>query len=405
MLLGAGGEVVACHEGPACVVAAGKAAAPMATAAVGALGRTAGAVAIGVSGAVAAPGVSLHLGGHPLPTRESVSATDAACDAVVRAAPGALVVVLLSGGASALLVRPARGLTLEDKAAVSAALLGCGGSIGEINAVRKHLSEIKGGRLARLAAPRTVWTLILSDVVGDDVATIGSGPTAPDPSTFAEAWTIVDRYGLPDRIPSAVRAHLRLGIDGERPETPKPGDPCFRSVRNAIIASNRTALAAAASHAAHLGFVPVVVEQPLTGDTTEAARSFAAELIRQRRVARHPTCVIAGGETTVRVRGAGRGGRNQEFALVVALGTSGVDGVDLLSAGTDGIDGPTDAAGAFVSAGTLRAARARGLDGRTALLENDSYRFFDAIGGLFRPGPTGTNVMDLKLALVWPAAV
>lgn len=405
MLLGAGGEVVARHQGPVCLLAAGKAAAPMATAAVVALGQRADAVAIGVAGAVGGPGVRLHLGGHPLPTRASVSATDVACEAVVRAAPGALVVVLLSGGASALLVRPACGLTLGDKAAASAELLACGASIDEINTVRKHLSEIKGGGLARLAAPRTVWSLILSDVVGDDVATIGSGPTAADPSTFADAWTIVDRYGLADRVPSAVRAHLRLGIDGERPETPKPGDPCVQSVRNTVIASNRTTLAAAAVHAARLGFVPVVVERPLTGDTTEAARSFAAELIRRRRVVRHPTCVIAGGETTVRVRGAGRGGRNQEFALVAALETSGVDGVDLLSAGTDGIDGPTDAAGAFVGAETLRAARARGLDGRAALLENDSYRFFDAIGGLFRPGPTGTNVMDLKLALVRPSAV
>lgn len=410
VLLGAGsaGDPLARHQGPVFVLAAGKAAAAMATAAVEILavrGVGPGAMAIGLPGQAAGHSVQLHVGGHPLPTRHSLAATRAASDRLAAVGPRTLVLVLLSGGASALLVRPPYDITLEDKAAVTDAFLACGASIAEINTVRKHLSEIKGGGLVRLVAPRPVWGLILSDVVGDDVATIASGPTAPDPTTFADALEIVARYDLATQLPAAVVAHLRAGAEGRHPETPKPGDSCFRPVTNVIIGSNRLALAAAASRAIELGQRPIVIDEPVTGDTTAAAEDFARTLIRCQRELREPACVIAGGETTVRVRGSGRGGRNQEFALVVARALSGIDGIDLLSAGSDGIDGPTDAAGAFASSLTMPAARSLGIDGSAALRANDSYRFFEAVDGLFRPGPTGTNVMDLKLALLEPRAV
>jgi glycerate 2-kinase len=315
------------------------------------------------------------------------------------------VLVLLSGGASALLVRPAPGLALADKAAATAALLGCGAPITEMNTVRKHLSAVKGGGLARRAGGRRLWALILSDVVGDDIATIGSGPTAADPTTFAAACGVIAGYGLEPRLPRAVLDHLRRGARGEVPETPKPGDPCFRHVRNEIIGGNATALAAAAAHAAALGLEPIVWPEPITGDTTAAATAFATAL-RQRLRADplRPACVVAGGETTVVVRGRGRGGRNQEFALAAALALDGGGAIELLSAGTDGVDGPTDAAGAFAGTHTIATARARGLDARAALADNASYDFFAAVGDLFRPGPTGTNVMDLKIALLHPGA-
>jgi glycerate 2-kinase len=411
VLLGAGGssavEEVARHRGPISLLAAGKAAAAMATAAVEILevpGAGPAAVAIGPPGLAAGHGVQLHEGGHPLPTRHSLAATRAACDQLIAARPDALILVLLSGGASALLVRPTGEVTLEDKAAVTDVLLACGASIAEINTVRKHLSDIKGGGLVRLVAPRRVWALILSDVVGDEMATIASGPTAPDPTTFADALNIVARYDLAAQLPAAALTHLRDGAAGRHAETPKPGDSCFRSVSNVIIGSNRVALAAASSCAAALGQRPLVIEEPVTGDTTAAAEDFARTLVQRQRDVREPTCVIAGGETTLRVHGRGRGGRNQEFALVVALALAGIDGVHLLSAGTDGIDGPTDAAGAFASGRTVPAALSRGLDGFAALRDNDSYGFFETVDGLFRPGATGTNVMDLKLALLEPHA-
>jgi hydroxypyruvate reductase len=301
-----------------------------------------------------------------------------------------------------MLVRPAPGLTLEEKVAATTRLLACGASITEINVVRKHLSVVKGGGVVRHADGRSVWTLILSDVIGDDIGTIGSGPTAPDPSSFGDALDVVLRYGLEPELPPPVVEHLREGLAGRRPETPKGGERCFGNVRNEIIGSNGMALDAAAACVSALGFTPLLWDVPVNGDTTEAGTRFAAELVRTCREARRPTCVLAGGETTVRLRGTGKGGRNQEFALAAALALDGVEGVDLLSAGTDGVDGPTDAAGAFANGRTIGEARARGLDPEGALIRNDSYSFFEALGHLFRPGPTGTNVMDLKIALLSP---
>jgi hydroxypyruvate reductase len=404
------GTTVARHRGPVYVTGAGKAALAMAAAAAALEPARGGDVIVPSAGGTAARSgalrlarsrrVHVHEGGHPLPTDASVVATRAVVEGIAGAGVDALVVVLLSGGASSLLCAPAPGVTLEDKRRVTEGLLACGAPIGEINVVRKHLSSVKGGELARLVAPRALWTLVLSDVVGDDLATIGSGPTVPDPSTFADALAIVARYGLEGRLPAAIDRRLRTGAAGRCPETPKHGDACFARTRHEIVGGNRDALQAAAARARALGYEPCVLDAPLVGDTTAAARGFGGELCaRQRRIVR-PACVIAGGETTVRVCGAGRGGRNQEFALAAALSLRGVSGITLLSAGTDGIDGPTDAAGAFAGGETIDAAERLGVDARASLAANDSYRFFDALGDLFRPGPTGTNVMDLKIALV-----
>jgi hydroxypyruvate reductase len=398
------GVEAARHTGPVYVAGVGKGAIPMLQAVADILGAEMHGDAIAPTGGTVAGALTVHQGGHPLPTAASVAATTVIWEAVARSVPQTLILILLSGGASALLARPVAGLTIADKARATEQLLACGATITEVNAVRKHLSAVKGGGLARRAAGRPVWSLVLSDVVGDDLATIGSGPTVPDPSTFDDAMAVVARYGLGPHLPACVVDHLRCGVGGHRSETPKPGDPCFARVRNVIIGNNRLALGAAASCAEALGFRPVVYDQPITGDTTAAARQFAGELSRRYRVVREPTCVVAGGETTVVVRGRGRGGRNQEFALAAALALDGMD-IELLSAGTDGIDGPTDAAGAFASGGTLRQARTCGLDARAALAENDSYRFFEALGALFRPGATATNVMDLKIALLRPPAV
>jgi glycerate-2-kinase len=244
-------------------------------------------------------------------------------------------------------------------------------------------------------------SFLLSDVLDDDISTIGSGPTAPDPSTFGDAWEILAQHDLLDRVPAAVLAHLRLGLDGKIPETPKPGNEIFTRVHNIVIGSNRLALDAAAKAAQRLGFEPRILDHPLSGDTTLAARTFARDLQQILSVCHFPCCVLMGGETTVSVVGNGKGGRNQEFALVVAQELQNQTGWALLSAGTDGIDGPTDAAGAFVDNSTIGRAQASGLDPSSALRKNNTYPFFLTLGDLFVSGPTGTNVMDIKIALLF----
>jgi hydroxypyruvate reductase len=300
------------------------------------------------------------------------------------------------------LVSPAQGLTLQDKLAVNQLLLTSGADIRAVNTVRKHLSQIKGGGLARWIFPSPLVSFVLSDVVGDELSTIGSGPTVPDPTTFQDAWNILERFRLLDDVPPPVQAHLRRGLAGLQPETPKPGDNVFTNVSNILIGSNRLALETAAEAAAALGFTPHLLGKPLQGDTTEVASRFA-DTIRSLHVkVEQPTCLLAGGETTVHVQGAGKGGRNQEFALVVAQALQTEAGWSLLSAGTDGIDGPTDAAGAFVDGRTNERAREKNLHPQQALDHNDSYHFFSALNDLFRPGQTGTNVMDIKIALLYP---
>jgi glycerate 2-kinase len=394
------GRAVARWPHPTLVVGAGKAAARMAAGCEAVLGaaRVRGLV-ITAEGCTAPLG-SVHTveAGHPLPDARGEAATSQLLRMVTEAGPAG-VVCLISGGASALLVSPRPPLTLQDKIETTRLLLNCGASIGEFTTVRKHLSQVKGGGLLRRCHGELV-ALILSDVPGDDPSTIGSGPTAVDPTTFADAQRILQRHGLLARIPPRVAGVLERGSLGLEPETVKAGDADAARGHNLIIGSNRTALDGAAREAERRGWVVQIEEQVLVGDTADAARRFAARL-RLEWLARErvPRCILAGGETTVRVRGRGRGGRNQEFALAAAWEIADSP-IVVLSAGTDGVDGPTPAAGAFADGQTLRRARDLGLDPAAALADNDSYTFFSRLGDLYQCGPTGTNVMDIKIALL-----
>jgi glycerate 2-kinase len=385
------------HGGPVLLVAAGKAALGMAEGAADAQATT-GLVVVphGTSGGGPASTVVLRAA-HPVPDADGVRATARVLDAVRTAGPETLVLVLLGGGASSLLVAPAGIVTLGDKQAVTAALLASGADIGALNTVRKHCSRVKGGGLARAArGAAAVWTLLLSDVPGDDPATIASGPTVADATTFAEARAVVARWLAPDAVPGGIRAHLEAGAAGRVAETVKPGDPGLEHVVTHVLAGNRAALNAAAAAARRLGFEPHVVPEPLRGDAELAGRRVVAALDVAPR--HRPVAVVAGGETTVRVSRGGRGGRSQHLALAAALALAGRPGV-LLAAGTDGVDGPTDAAGACVDGATVARARARGLDAAAALAATDSNPVLAATGDLVRTGPTGTNVADLVVAL------
>jgi glycerate 2-kinase len=340
---------------------------------------------------------------HPLPDEASFGAALSCARLLEKTAYGDWVIFLLMGGASSLLAWPAPGLTLDDKRKTTGLLLKSGMSIAEINAVRKHLSRVKAGGLLRRAYPARVLTLAISDVIGDDPSVIGSAPTYYDPTTFGAALGLLARYGVLERLPRRVRGHLRRGARGELPETMKPESRLADLHPYFVIANWRTALAEAQRAAESLGFSCTVTSEPLTGDTRAAAGRFCREIARALadRSRRRPHGLFAAGETTVAVKGSGLGGRNQEFALACALELAGAPGVYLLSAGSDGIDGFTDVAGAFADGTTLGRAVARGLDPRAALARNDSYRFFRELGDLFAPGPTGTNVLDLKLALLY----
>jgi len=338
--------------------------------------------------------------GHPLPDAAGLAATAQLLGDLGALRPEDRIFFLLTGGASALLVAPAPGLTLDDKVATTRLLLQAGATIQEMNTVRKHLSAAKGGRLAARLAPAAALTLVVSDVVGDDLSSIGSGPTAPDPTTFGQAIEVLARYRLLDRVPSAVRRRLDRGAAGHAPETPKPGQPAFSGVRHVILASNELALGAACQQAAALGFRVEVFTHNMAGSTHEQARTFATRLLdRARRAPGRPMALLAGGETTLAVTGTGLGGRNQEFALVAAREIAGSASTLILSAGTDGTDGPTDAAGAYVDGTTFARARSHGLDPEAILRNNDAHRLFDRLGDLLRTGPTGTNVMDLIVGL------
>jgi hydroxypyruvate reductase len=313
------------------------------------------------------------------------------------------VISLISGGGSALLVLPPPSISLAEKGDTTGLLLKSGAAIHEVNAVRKHLSLVKGGNLAAAAYPATVLNLMISDVVGDPMDVIASGPFVPDPSSFATALGILDRYTLRDRVPPSVREYIEAGIEGKAAETPKEGNEVFERVTNVIVASNIIALQSAQQEALRLGYNTVVLSSGFEGETRDVA-FFHAAVARE---ARHsgnpvspPACIISGGETTVTVRGGGLGGRNMEFALQSALFLDGIDGIDVASVGTDGTDGPTDAAGAFADGGTVRRARAKGLDIRVYGENSDSYNFFKALGDLIVTGPTNTNVMDMHIFVV-----
>jgi hydroxypyruvate reductase len=341
--------------------------------------------------------------GHPIPDPAGVEGTKQIIDTLRKAGNDDLVIFLVSGGGSALLPCPADGLTLEDKQRTTQILLDCGATIHEINSVRKHLSKVKGGRLARLAYPATVVGLILSDVIGDRLEGIASGPTVPDTSTFSDCLKIIERYQLQGKIPPVVRAFLEQGARGGIEETPKAADPVFEKVQNVLVGSNRLALQAAKQKADALGYNSLLLSSSVEGETQTVAAVHAAiakEISATGGPVRRPACVISGGETTVTIRGGGLGGRNQEFALAAALHIEGLEGIVILSGGTDGTDGPTDAAGGVVDSGTLRRATANGLDAGDYLRRNDSYHFLQSTGDLLITGPTYTNVMDLHVMLI-----
>jgi glycerate 2-kinase len=381
------------------LIAAGKAAAAMARWSGAALGpKLAGGVVVAPRRPRGLPRrIRGFAGGHPFPNAGSLRAGRAVWSLLRRARASDVVLVLLSGGASSLLVLPAAGITLRDKIATNRFLLRAGATIAEVNAVRKHLSRLKGGGLVRRAGEARVVSLLLSDVIGSSPSVIGSGPTAADPTTYAQALRVLMRHGILDRLPARVPRHLERGDQGEIAETLKPGE---RRSWNVVIGDNRSALAAASHEARSLGFECRVLTASMRGDTGACARRFAAEIRSRARRDGRPICLLAGGETTVEVHGPGRGGRNQEFALVLAEELAGLRGVHCLSAGSDGIDGPTDAAGAFVDGSTTERAARMGLEPGAFLEENDSYGFFRRLDDLFRPGPTGTNVMDLKIAII-----
>ena len=340
---------------------------------------------------------------HPLPDRNGVTGTKRILDLLRGAEERDLVFSLISGGGSALLVQPADDITLEEKQAVTRSLLKCGASIDEINAVRKHISSSKGGQLARAAYPATTVNLMLSDVVGDRMDVIASGPFVPDTSTFEEAWAVLEKYRLSD-VPPAVRDYLQKGMAGKVPETPKAVDPVFDKVSHLIIGSNILALEAAKEEAESMGYACLILSSMVEGETREVARvhtAIAKEVMKSGRPLPPPVCVISGGETTVTIKGEGLGGRNQEFCLASLLDLEGLPNrVVVLSGGTDGNDGPTEAAGAVVDPSTAERAREKGLSASDYLERNDAYHFFEKVGGLLMTGPTKTNVMDVRIILV-----
>ncbi len=392
------GATVAVHRGPVLLAGAGKAARSMACAAATVVRPRGGIVIVPHAQTGALPGAVEILGGaHPIPDSAGEAGTAKLLELVKSAGADTLVVVLLSGGASALLVAPAPGIVLADKQAVTTALLESGADVSAMNVVRRHCSRVKGGGLLRAARrARAVWTLLLSDVVGDDPATIGSGPTAADPTTFADALAVLRRWLAPDVVPPRIRARLEAGAAGTAPETLKPGDPILARARLEMLADNRTAVAAAADAARMRGFEPRVLSEPLVGDAASAGHLIVARLMEG--PSTRPVAVIAGGETTVRVVRGGSGGRSQHLALAAAVVLEGLQGV-VLAAGTDGVDGPTGAAGACVDGGTVTRARARGFDPLAALAATASHPVLDAAGDLLRTGATGTNVADLVVAL------
>jgi hydroxypyruvate reductase len=392
------------------VVGAGKASAAMAQAIENLLGAriSDGLISVKYGHSLPLQHIPIIEAGHPLPDKNGCEAARRILEIVRRADAQDLVIVLLSGGGSALLVLPWEGLTLADKQISSDLLLASGATIHEINALRKHISAVKGGRLARAAYPAAMATLILSDVVGDDLDVIASGPTVPDRSSFKDCLDIARHYNLEQKLPPAVRNHLQAGVAGQRPETPKKETPPWSHCHNLIVANNAQAIRAAACEAENRGYKPLILSTRLEGETRIVAQvhgAIAREVAASGHPLPSPACLLSGGETTVTLKGRGKGGRNQEFALAAGLDIDGVKNIVILSGGSDGSDGPTDAAGAIADTTTVQRAAQQGLDIRTFLHNNDAYTFFQQLGDLLITGPTRTNVMDLHIVLVQNPAV
>ncbi len=421
------------------VIGAGKATAKMAAAVERILGRriSGGLVNVKDGDRGHSRQITLNPSGHPVPDRRGLAGARRIAEIARNAGERDLLICLISGGASALLTDPAPPVTLPALRRTTQQLLDCGATIQEVNTVRKHISELKGGQLARLASSATILALMLSDVVGDDLNVIGSGPTVPDPSTFADAAHVFEKYRI--RPHPLVKERIDAGLAGHIAETPKPGDPAFARVQNLIIGNNRAAIDAAARCARALGYRALILSTFIEGETRDVGSMHAAivkEILASRteagglldiqqqsppafvvrrlhergRPARPPVCILSGGETTVTIRNRkGRGGRNQEFVLAAAIALYGSDDsfgpATIFSAGTDGIDGPTDAAGAIADERTMPRARQLGIDPRRFLERNDSYRFFHKLDALLKTGPTGTNVMDVRMILIPAPAI
>lgn len=391
------------------VLGAGKAGAAMARAAEDFLGSrvTSGLVVVKDAHAEGPQlrHVELVEAAHPVPDERGAEATARLLEMAQSARDDDAVLCLISGGGSALLVSPAEGITVACVQETTSLLLRAGATINELNAVRKHLSRVAGGQLARASHPARVLSLILSDVIGSPLDVIASGPTAPDPTTYVDALAIIERYGLAEQVPGTVSERLRRGASGELPETPKSGDPIFRAVRNKIVASNVIAVEAAERCARDLGLHCAIMSTHLEGEAREVGKvlaGIAREIAQHNRPLPRPACALFGGETTVTVRGSGAGGRNSELALSAALSLQGLEpDVVVASFATDGGDGASPGAGAIVDGTTIDRAKASGLDPRAALADNDSYTFLAALGDAIITGPTGTNVNDVMGVFVF----
>lgn len=347
--------------------------------------------------------IKIKEAGHPVPDENGYLGAREIYRLASSADEKTLVICLISGGGSALLTMPVDGVSLADKQATTKVLLDCGANIHEINTIRKHLSVIKGGGLARAVYPAALVTLILSDVVGDDLDSIASGPCVPDSKTFDDCQDIFDKYDIERDIPAPVLQYIRRGLGGEVAETPKAGQVFFRQTQNVIIGSNFNALLKSKQKADAFGYNTLLLSSMIEGETREVACNhiaIAAEIQANGYPLSRPACVLSGGETTVRIKGNGKGGRNQEFVLAAAIRMEGMEDVTAFSAGTDGSDGPTDAAGAIADNQTLAQAASLALDPKKFLDNNDSYHFFEKVGGLYKTGPTNTNVMDIRIILI-----
>jgi glycerate 2-kinase len=387
------------------VVGAGKAVAPMAKAVEDLLGDriSAGVIVVKDEHGLPLKKIKVCEASHPVPDERGVLGTEQILSLVEKAGERDLIICLISGGGSALLIAPVQGISLEDKQNTTKLLLACGATIHEFNTVRKHLSRAKGGRLAQMAYPATVASLILSDVVGDDLDVIASGPTVPDSGTFQDARKILKGYVIWDQLAPSVRSHIGKGLAGQIEDTPKSDNPAFKRCSQVLVGTNLHALQAAGNKAEKLGYRSLILSSKVEGEAREVAKFYAAiakEVLSSENPLKPPVCALSGGETTVTLRGEGRGGRNQEFALASALAIEGLDRVVVLSGGTDGTDGPTDAAGAIADGTTVARAREKKLDPGDFLKRNDSYTFFQQLQDLVMTGPTRTNVMDLYMFLV-----
>jgi glycerate 2-kinase len=387
------------------VIGAGKAATQMARMMENILGKrlTGGLVCTKTGHSIPLQNIGIIEAGHPLPDQDSMQAAQRTLQLAENCGKDDLIICLLSGGTSALWCAPFAPITFEDKRKTTDILLKSGAKIDEVNTFRKHISKIKGGRLAQTAHPATVITMAISDVIYDELSAIGSGPTVADPSTFKNAMDIADKYQLSPELPASVLQHIRGGLDGKIKETPKPGDPVFLNNTACVIASNRQALDNARQTGDYLGYDTSIVTSKLIGEASDVGRQLGVELKKAtglHRPGEPPVMILYGGETTVTVKGRGKGGRNQELALAAAMELEGVENAVLASVGTDGTDGPTDAAGAFADGTTLARGKEAGLDAKIFLDNNNSYNYFDPIGDLIRTGPTGTNVMDIQVLII-----